>query len=66
MAGEWVKEDKFLKDKFDNTTKTNKKFQEMFPSYDKFCETIHPALVKKEEQRVEDKKEGGDSDGKKD
>lgn len=62
MAGEWVKDDKFLKEKFDNTAKTNKKFQEMFPSYDKFCETIHPAL-KKEEQKQPEKKEGSDGDG---
>lgn len=62
MAGEWVKDDKFLKEKFDNTTKTNKKFQEMFPSYDKFCETIHPAL-KKEELKQPEKKEEDKGDG---
>jgi len=62
MSGEWVKEDQFIKDKYDNTTKTNKKFQEMFPSYDKFCETIQPAL-KKEEVKEPEKKEEGNGDG---
>lgn len=59
MAGEWVKDDKFLKEKYDNTTKSNKKFQEMFPSYDKFCETIQPELKKTEPKSPE----GGEASG---
>mgnify|MGYP000950558539 CR=1 FL=1 len=58
MAGEWIKDDKFVKEKYDTTSNTNKHFKQMFPTYESFCESVHPALKKQESAPAN--KEGGD------